>query len=245
MDKSPEQRRAEFKALVERLEKWVIPATAVTVVQDSARASLNEVKALTEYEDGKVSRLLTVVAFLSAVVAAVFTRFASEYSFPGIDQGLPLHYWLFPGLTYLAFGVYVILVTWSVLTILNAIRPKFNVPDSWRGSSTGQLPGSMVFYQRILDVDARTWGEVFERLGTGNGNDLKTYYAKCYVAEAYLVAEKVADKLKALQPGIDNLCNAMRILVAFFLLYGATVVSVPAPQSTVPHNPQATKQSTK
>lgn len=67
----------QFSNLLGRLGAWQIPTDAVDRVHDLARASLNEVKALTEYEDGKVSRLLTVITFLSAVVAAVFTRFAS------------------------------------------------------------------------------------------------------------------------------------------------------------------------
>jgi hypothetical protein len=75
---SKNDREVAFGALIERLKGWEIPEEAMDRVHDAARASLNEVKALTEYEDGKVSRLLTVVAFLSAVVAAVFTRrFAS------------------------------------------------------------------------------------------------------------------------------------------------------------------------
>jgi hypothetical protein len=139
-----------------------------------------------------------------------------------------------PAVTYLSFFVYVILVTWSVFTILRAIQPTFNVPATWRGPGRTGLPTSMIFYKGILDVSASKWGEAFEALSGENGLDLKRYYAKCYVAEAYLVAAKVAQKLNALRPGISALRGAMRVLIAFFLLFAATIVSVEANHSTTP-----------
>jgi len=217
-------RKQSFDAMLSKLTAWSIPDDALDRVHDAAKASLTEVKALTEYEDGKVSRLLTVVAFLSAVVGAVFTRFASDYSWPSLDPSSRLN-WFLPSLTYLAFFAYIIMVTWAVGRILTAIRPTFNIPETWRGPGAG-LPSSMVFYRGILDVDARTWGETFEKLGATDGKSLKSYYAKCYVTEAYLVAEKVAEKLQRLEPGIDALRRAMGVLIAFFLLFGATVVLV-------------------
>ena len=78
-----------FKALQRQLEVWSIPDEAVNAVHDVARSSLTEVKSLTEYEDGKVARLLTIIAFLSVVVAAVFSRFASDYAWPQF-YGSPL-----------------------------------------------------------------------------------------------------------------------------------------------------------
>src|SRR5205807_300239 len=101
------------------------PDDAIDRVHEAARASLAEVKALTEYEDGKVSRLLTVVAFLSAVVGAVFTRFASDYAWPKISDA---HFgldWLLPVATYTAFFIYAVVVTASVLALLGAIKPTF------------------------------------------------------------------------------------------------------------------------
>lgn len=58
----------QFAQLTSALAAWNIPSDAIDTVHDLARVSLNEVKALTEYEDGKVTRVLTVAAFLSAVV---------------------------------------------------------------------------------------------------------------------------------------------------------------------------------
>lgn len=72
-----------FGELLVKLNGRSIPADALDGVYDEAKASLAEVKALTEYEDGEASRLLTIVAFLGTVVGAVFTRFATDYPWPG------------------------------------------------------------------------------------------------------------------------------------------------------------------
>jgi hypothetical protein len=248
-----QDRAAAFKALIDRLQAWDIPNDAVDRVHEAARTSLAEVKALTEYEDGKVSRLLTVVAFLSAVVGAVFTRFASDYAWPKMGDAHFGADWLLPIATYTAFFAYAIVVTASVLTLLGAIKPTFNIPATWKGAGHSGLPSSMLFYARILDVPAPQWGEAFQRLTEKdkNGTELKQYYAKCYIAEAYLVAEKVADKLQVVDPGIGALRWAMGVLLGFFILFAATIVAVqpdksisspaPLPEVHAPAPPPAAK----
>jgi hypothetical protein len=241
-----------FKELLIKLDGWSIPSDALDRVHDGAKASLAEVKALTEYEDGKASRLLTIIAFLSALVGAVFTRFATDYPWPGfgaIDTD-PLS--VLTMAAYVAFFVYILLVTVSVLIVLSAVRPRFNVPKTWTVGSKADRPPSMLFYKGILDVTAPTWGEAFIGLSKNNkGEDLKAYYAKCYIAESYLVAEKVADKLRLLSPGVATLQAAMWVLVVFFSLSGANVIFVktssaagaarppgPAAPLAAPVNPQ-------
>ncbi len=43
------------------------------------RESLNEVKSLTEYQDGKTARLLTIIAFLTAAAGVVFSKILDIY----------------------------------------------------------------------------------------------------------------------------------------------------------------------
>jgi hypothetical protein len=219
-------RARAFSDLIKRLNTWQIPDDALDRVHDAAKTSLTEVKALTEYEDGKVSRLLTVVAFLSAVVGAVFARFASDYAWPGFRCAALTTTWILPVATYAAFFVYIVLVTWSVFRVLGAIKPTFNVPATWKGAGSPSLPTSMVFYQGILDVQAPQWGEAFVAMAQPDGKELKRYYAKGYIAETYLIAEKVADKLSLLAPGIAALRVAMAILLGFFVLFAVTIVAV-------------------
>lgn len=228
---SAANRDAAFGELVRKLEEWKIPPEALDRIHDGAKASLTEVKALTEYEDGKISRLLTIIAFLSAVVGAVFTRFATDYPWPGFQAPATNCLSALTIAAYLAFFAYVLLVTASVLVVLGAVKPQFNVPKSWTNSAREGLPPSMLFYARILDVTAPSWGEAFVKLGTGDGDDLKAYYARCYIAETYLVAGKVADKLRVLSPGVGALRAAMGILLLFFFLFGANVIFVGSPQA--------------
>ncbi|WLB09475.1 hypothetical protein QIH87_47370 [Bradyrhizobium elkanii] len=159
--------------------------------------------------------MLTIIAFLSAVVGAVFTRFVTDFPWPGFDAPKTNSLSALTFAAYVAFLAYVLLVTVSVLIILKAVKPQFNVPKTWTGSSSQGLPPSMLFYARILDVTAPTWGDAFIKLATDKGNDLKAYYAKCYIAESYLVAGKVAEKLRLLSPGVGMLRAAMWVTAAF------------------------------
>ena len=55
-----------------------------TISQDNlrlARESLDEVKALTEYEDQKATRVLTIVTIFVALAGLIFTRVAELYPF--------------------------------------------------------------------------------------------------------------------------------------------------------------------
>jgi hypothetical protein len=218
----------KFSQLVSALESWTIPEGAIDTVHDLAKISLNEVKALTEYEDGKVSRLLTVAAFLSAVVGTVFTKYWSAYSWPTIcEYSTTLKWWL-PFFTYAAFFAYIMIVGFSTVTLLKAIGPSFNIPASWRKTGAPSKPTSMLFYKGILDVTAEDWGKAFVTQAGTDGKPLKSVYAKCYIAEAYLVAEKVGTKLRREDPGVRVLRYAMIVLLVFFILVGATILSVDA-----------------
>jgi len=222
--RSPEDSSKPLRAM---LDEWTIGDDAIDSVHDGARASFAEVKSLTEYEDGKASRLLTIVAFLSAVVAAVFTRFASEYAWPGFANFTLTIDWLFPAATYLAFLLYITLVTLSVLLILEAIRPRFNRPSSWTNGDISKLPKSMLFYELIHSATPEQWGQAFKTLTADQTpKRLKEYYAKCYIYESHLIAGKVADKLRLIAPGVKCLRLAMWVLLFFFLLFGATFAIV-------------------
>ena len=73
---------------------------------------------------------------------------------------------------------------------------------------------------------APLWGETFKVLAESKGTPLKEYYAKNYIVETYLVAEKVAIKLAALRLGVGALRCALGALLLFFLFFGLTVLTV-------------------
>jgi hypothetical protein len=194
-----------------------------------ARASLDEVKGLTEYEDAKVGRLLTIVAFLTALSGAVFARFSSTYGLPRWAQITNDSTYFWPTLTYALFGAYSVIVAISAFVIFGAIKPTFNEPGQWRARSAGP-PKSMNFYARILDANPEVWGQTFVDL-TGNGSKgpdkLRARYAKDYIFEAYLVAEKVADKLQKVEPAVKWLQRSMLVLAGFIVSYLLTLIVLP------------------
>lgn len=217
----------EAKALLILLDNWQIPTGSEDAVHDMARASLDEVKGLTEYEDAKVGRLLTIVAFLTALAGAVFSRFTSSYPLPRWNDG-PICVSILPALTYFLFFVYVVVVAVSAFAIFGAIKPTFNEPAQWRNPSEGP-PKSMNFYARILDANPRVWGQTFVDLTaqSASGSALKARYAKDYIFESYLIAEKVAQKLEKVAPAVKWLQRSMLLLAGFMLAYAATLIAIP------------------
>jgi hypothetical protein len=223
----------DTKALVALLGKWKIPKDRVQSVHDMARASLDEVKGLTEYEDAKVGRLLTIVAFLTALAGAVFARFATTYALPRWVTITSDCTYFWPALTYALFGAYAVVVAVSAFVIFGAIKPTFNEPGQWKGRTDGP-PKSMNFYARILDANPQVWGQTFVELtgDTNNGPDnLKAQYAKDYIFETYLVAEKVAHKLKKVAPAVRWLQFSMLVLAAFIISYAVTLIALVPPTS--------------
>ena len=214
--------------LLKLLREWTIPQGLEASVHDAAQGSLNEVKALTEYQDGKVARLLTIVAFLSALAGAIFSRFATDYPLPRwgvITEDLA---WLWAVGTYVLFGSYVVTVAICSFLLFGAIKPTFNEPEQWKAPVPGP-PNSMTFYARILDADPESWGRTFVDLAavsTKEFDAIKARYAKDYIFESYLVAEKVAEKLRRVAPAVTALERALLLLAGFLLCYGATLIAL-------------------
>lgn len=192
-----------------------------------AKASLAEVKAQTEYQDSKASRLLTVTSFVSALAGFMFTAFSSGYPIDSLDISAHRHH-LLPVATYLAFLLFVLSALGGALTTFHATRTRFKYPISPRPNQQGTAV-SFLFYGGIVGVSPTAWAESFvdDKGGAVRFRDLKLQYLRNYVGEAYLIAAKTADKLRYLQPAQSMLSWALRFLVLFALLYAATVLVVP------------------
>src|SRR5262245_62146975 len=113
----------DVKAVQKLLADWQIPEGREDVVHDMARASLDEGKALTEYEDAKVGRLLVIVAFLTALAGAVFNRFSTTYPLPRMSELMSDSAYSWALLTYLLFTAYTVIVALSAFVVFDAIRP--------------------------------------------------------------------------------------------------------------------------
>ena len=213
----------DIAALIDLLREWEIPEGREQVVHDLALASLDQVKGSTEYDDARA--LLTIVAFLTALAGAVFNRFSSTYELPRWYQIAAHADCAWPALTYAMFGAYAVLVAISAFVIFGAMKPTMFRESKPR--SRAHTADSMSFHAQLLDTHPRTWGQSFVEL-TGDrhssGDKLTAQYAKQYILETYVVAEKIALKLKKAAPAVRWLQVSMLFLAGFILSYGATLV---------------------
>lgn len=200
-----------------------------------AKASLAEVKAQTEYQDGKASRLLTVTSFVSALAGFLFTAFSTGYPVDSLHPCADLRH-LLPAAAYSFFVAFVLSALAGALTTFHATRTRFKYPISPKANQEGTAL-SFLFHGGIVGVSPAAWAESFvtDKGGAVAFRDLKLEYLRNYVGETYLVAAKTADKLRFLQPAQSMLSWALRFLVLFAIVYAATVLALsptkPAPKA--------------
>jgi hypothetical protein len=191
---------------------------------DRAKDSLEEAKKQTEYQDAKAGRLLTIVAFLTAAVGTVFGKFIDLYPLHN-DAALVSWTSLFVGATYLLFGIYLLLVAAGALVTFHAMSTRFIWPPGGGNLADKDDIVSVLFYQSIVRTKPEAWGKLF----AGDQATLMRTYYKNYATEAYLVATKVADKLRYLDPGQRLLNISIRVLLCVFLLIIVTFTFVAPP----------------
>ena len=217
----------DHNALVELLSEWQIPDGREQEVHDMALAGLTQVKGSTEYDDARA--LLTIVAFLTALAGAVFTRFSSTYELPRLDEMASNGDYLWPALTYAMFGAYAVIVAVSAYVIFGAMKPTTERPYRLRGRN--RAPQVLNFHGRIAGTHPQAWGQTFVDL-TGDrargGNTLTAHYAKHYILETYLIAERIENKLKKAAPAVRWLQLSMLFLAGFIVSYGVTLIFVAA-----------------
>jgi hypothetical protein len=188
---------------------------------DRAKDSLEEVKKQTEYQDGKAGRLLTIVAFLTAAVGTVFGKFVDIYPLhKSLDIGGWASFWV--ASTYLLFGAYLLFVAAGAMVTFHAMSTRFVWPGGRNLADLDEVR-SFLFFQQIIRTKPEAWGNAF----AGSKTNLLRGYYKHYVAEAYLVAAKVADKVRYLDPGQRLLLSGIRVLLGLFILVMITFALVP------------------
>jgi len=214
------------------MEHWSTldpPDEAIDDAIDLAKASLTEVKAQTEYQDGKATRLLTVTTFLTALAGAFFANFASDYPLRTLGDQSGWVYGMVLA-TYLAFLAFVLFALGGALVTFHATRTRFKYPSSATVGSQKGPTKSFLFFREIIGVTPTGWANSFVTVAPGAEGkptatlrpDLKIEYLKNYVAEAYLIAAKTADKLRYLQPGQGLLAWSLRCLLVYIVLLSVT-----------------------
>lgn len=222
-------RERSFDGLRNLLAAWTIPSEVANGVRERARESLDEVKALIDHFDNLGSRMLTVVAFLTAAASFLFQRFAADHAWPKV---LALH----PGpvvvlATYVVFITFVVLVAIAARQVFGALVPRFTEPSAFqRSGDTATEPYSPLFYKGILSVCPEQWGAFFEAITEDSNpaskrpDKLDAFYAKSSIFETYLVASDVEKKVAAFNVAIKALGWALWALIAFLVLFFLTIV---------------------
>lgn len=188
-----------------------------------ARASLDEAKSQTEYQDQKATRLLTVTTFLSALSAGLYAAFTTAHPIAGIrgDGAWAFRWQLAAHLTFVAF---VVAAIGGMLITFHATRTRFKYPPHATAKKEGGPTRSYLFFREMIGVTPAGWADSFVTRGSPDQPaaalkaDLKVEYLKNYVGEAYLVAAKTADKLRYLEPAQSLLAWALRALLLFVVL---------------------------
>ena len=220
------------------------------------RESLDEVKALTEYQDQKATNLLTIIAFLTALAGALFTKFVDIYPFHATRVGYGSLWGLsLVAISYLLFAFFILCAISGALVIFHATRTlfKYPKPHALEQIGSGNRTRSYLFVKGIVDTTPTLWAASFIRSdefvrdgvkeeATHIDPALQLSYFKNYVSESYLVACKVADKIRYLQPGQTILLISIRALLLWVVFMGATWVFVnPVQPASLPTQPNIAK----
>lgn len=202
---------------------------ALKALVDRSRESLDEVKAQTEYQDQKSTRLLTVTTFFVALSGLLINAFAQTHALH-IVWGGTIDWWqVLAAPVYLGFAVFVLSVIAGALVTFHATQTRFRYEKA-TAIKPGEPPGSQIFFRGIVRADPTEWARSFiegDAKGTTPSSDLSIRYAKNYILESYLVAAKVADKMRYLEAAQAILAFSLKVLLLW--LAALAVVSVVHP----------------
>lgn len=205
-----------------------------------AKQSLAEVKAQTEYQDQKATRLLTVTTFLSALSGALFSRFEDAYP---VSTVLSQPNWITLLLIscYVIFSAFVILSLSGALVTFHAIRTRFKYPPTQNTEDQEKDPRSLLFYAPLIRSRPRAWINGWVTAGADGDfgerpmlrDDLQQRYFRDLVSETYLVAAKTADKVRYLQPAQSLLAASLRCLFFWLLFLAPTSIFAPSTKALI------------
>ena len=223
-----------------------IDNTKIDDMLQLARKSLDEVKAQTEYQDQKATRLLTVTTFLSAMSGLLFTRFQDAYPMTQITKA-DYYYDALLIACYFAFYGFVVTALSGALVTFHATRTRFKYVKDETISKQEKDPKSLLFYSALIRVRPRAWANAWVAPKTTLAGDpvpflradLQQRYLQNLVGETYLVAAKTADKLRYLDPAQRLLAYSLRCLFVWLILLGA--INVTLPSTKLPTTPPESK----
>lgn len=217
------------KIIADQLDSLSPDPVALDAELKLARESLDEVTAQTDYQDGKATRLLTIVTFMSAFSGLAFNRLADGYPVSMITwtERWPSMNSVLVFLSYTLFAAFALLATAGALVTFHAIRTRFRYP---REAAKDKKPSSMLFWMGISRTQPDRWGKAFVDQNDAKkiSADLKAEYIKNYIAETYLIAAKVADKVRFLEPAQRIQSLAIKALFLWIIVTALVFSFVPS-----------------
>ena len=142
---------------------------------------------------------------------------------------------------YVFFLAFVTSAVSGALVVFHATRSRFKYPELVKHPDQGRYVSSksFLFFMEIVQVSPEGWVRSFLKRETQEGakqkfkEDLGLAYLYNYITESYLVAAKVADKVRYLMPAQTVFSNSIRILLVWLIIAAATVIVVPEQSKNV------------
>lgn len=193
-----------------------------------ARESLEEVTAQTAYQDGKATRLLTILTFISAFSGLAFNRLADNYplSMVGSSDWQEITASGLIIASYVLFAYFALLAIMGALVTFHAIRSRFRYP---KPALDVQRIESFLFWIPISRTQPSVWAKGF--LDTNDpskiSSTLKLKYLQNYIVETYLIGAKVADKVRFLEPAQRLQSSAIKVLLYWIIAITLLFAMVP------------------
>lgn len=194
-----------------------------------ARESLDEVTAQTDYQDGKATRLLTILTFMSAFSGLVFNRLADNYPLSMFERS---DRWEIAASTlliasYILFAAFALLAISGALVTFHAIRSRFRYPQP---AANSMRVKSFLFWIPISRTQPSMWAKAFVDTSDQSkiSSGLKLEYLKNYIVETYLISAKVADKVRFLEPAQRLQALALKTLFFWIIITALVFAFVPS-----------------
>jgi hypothetical protein len=128
-------------------------------------------------------------------------------------------------LAYLVFIMFGLLAVCGALVTFHAIRARFRYPQA----PQPKRAKSFLFYRSIIESLPGEWARSFvdEDDPTKLESKLRLHYFRNYVTESYLIASKVADKVRYLEPAQTMQFWAIATLTIWLILFSMVFTIIP------------------
>jgi hypothetical protein len=214
----------------------------MTRALDLARSSLDEQIAQTNHQDDKNTKLLTIVSFLSAAAGAFFAKYIDIYPIHDATyrDSVGSWYWLILG-AYIAFALFAVVASLGAMVSFYAIRTRFYWNDPTSDLSDDEELRSRLFFKNISAIRPKKWAQTFvqyakdfappknmerESPSRSMENQMAIAYFKDYVGESYLVAVKVAEKVRLVEHAQALLGWSINLLVVLLFLIASSFLAI-------------------